>query len=111
MRVGARTYYFKNVLHDWSDEKASIILNNLKPAMKPGFSKLILEEYILPDTQARSLPCMTDFAVMMFCAGLERTCQQWTELLDSVGLRVVKLWLREGDELGVIEAELAGKGS
>lgn len=32
--------------------------------MKPGFSKIIAEDYILPDQNARSLPCMTDMAVM-----------------------------------------------
>ncbi|KAJ5358794.1 Plant methyltransferase dimerization [Penicillium cataractarum] len=103
---GARAYYFKNVLHDWSDEKAAIIFNNLKPAMKPGFSKIIAEEYILPDQNARSLPCMTDMAVMVFCSGLERTQQRWTDLMTSVGLRVAKFWVREGDGLGIIEAEL-----
>ncbi|KAJ5476700.1 Plant methyltransferase dimerization [Penicillium sp. IBT 31633x] len=104
---GARAYYFKNVLHDWSDEKAAIIFNNLKPAMKRGFSKIIMEEYILPDQNARSLPCMTDIAVMVFCSGLERTRQRWSELLTSVGLRVLKFWVREGDGLGIVEAELA----
>ncbi|KXG53248.1 Plant methyltransferase dimerization [Penicillium griseofulvum] len=104
---GARAYYFKNVLHDWSDEKATIIFNNLKPAMKRGFSRVIMEEYILPDQNARSLPCMTDIAVMVFCSGLERTRQRWSNLLTSVGLRVIKFWVREGDGLGIIEAELA----
>ncbi|KAJ5082143.1 hypothetical protein N7532_011186 [Penicillium argentinense] len=32
----ARVYYFKFVLHDWPDEEVKVILNNLKPAMKPG---------------------------------------------------------------------------
>ncbi|KAJ5522503.1 hypothetical protein N7527_006618 [Penicillium freii] len=60
---GARAYYFKNVLHDWSDGKETIILNHLKPAMERGFSKVIMEEYILPDKNTRSLPCMTDIAL------------------------------------------------
>ncbi|KAK4865542.1 hypothetical protein LT330_009330 [Penicillium expansum] len=104
---GARAYYFKHVLHDWSDEKATIIFNNLKPAMRRGFSKIIIEEYILPDQNARLLPCMMDMAVMVFCSGLERTRQRWSDLLTSVGLRAIKFWVREGDGLGIIEAELA----
>ncbi|KAJ5416199.1 hypothetical protein N7465_004894 [Penicillium sp. CMV-2018d] len=103
---GARAYYFMNVLHDWSDEKATVIFNHLKPAMKQGFSKVIME-YILPDKNARSLPCMTDIAVMVFCSELESTRQRWSDLLTSVGLRVLKFWVREGDGLGIIEAELA----
>ncbi|KAJ5689626.1 Plant methyltransferase dimerization [Penicillium macrosclerotiorum] len=104
---GARVYYFKNVMHDWSDEKAAIIFNNLKPAMKRGFSKIIMEEYILPDQNASSLPCTTDMAVMIFCSGLERSRQRWDNLLSANGLRALKYWAREGDGLGIVEAELA----
>ncbi|KAJ5578047.1 Plant methyltransferase dimerization [Penicillium hispanicum] len=103
----ARAYYFKHVLHDWSDEKAAIIFNNLKPALKRGFSKIILEEYILPDQNATLLPCATDLAVMVFCSGLERTRQRWNNLLEANGLRALKYWMREGEGLGIIEAELA----
>lgn len=67
---GARAYYFKHVLHHWSDEKATIVLNNLKPAMKHRYSKLLVEEFILPDRNAQVLPCMTDVAVMAFCSGI-----------------------------------------
>lgn len=103
---GARAYYFKYVLHDWSDEKATIIFSNLKSAMQRGYSKILIEEYILPDRNAHVLPCMTDMAVMVFCSGLERTKQRWTNLLQSVGLRILQFWVREGDGLGVIEADL-----
>lgn len=103
----ARVYYFKYVLHDWSDEKAAVIFRNLRPAMKPGFSRVLIEEYILPDLGSRSLPCMTDMAVMVFCSGLERTKYRWVRLLEGIaGLKVLKFWMREGDGLGIIEAEL-----
>lgn len=76
--------------------------------MEPGHSKILMEEYILPDQNARSLETMTDIAVMVFCSGLERTRQRWANLLESVGLKVNKFWTREGDGQGIIEAELAG---
>jgi len=75
---GARVYYFKTVLHDWSDEKARVIFRNLIPAMKRGYSKIICEEYILPDSNAPSISCMTDMAVMVFA-------RDWSGLV-SVGL-------------------------
>lgn len=74
--------------------------------MQRGYSKILIEEYILPDRNASSIPCMTDLAVMVFCSGMERTRQRWTNLLESVGLRILKFWVREGDGLGVIEADL-----
>ncbi|KAI9038878.1 S-adenosyl-L-methionine-dependent methyltransferase [Aspergillus affinis] len=104
--LGARVYYFKYVLHDWSDDKAHIIFDHLKKAMVPGYSKVLIEEYILPDRNARAVNGMTDMAVMVFCAGLERTRQRWLSLLESVGLRVIKFWTRGGDALGIIEAEI-----
>ncbi|KAE8353474.1 S-adenosyl-L-methionine-dependent methyltransferase [Aspergillus coremiiformis] len=104
---GARVYYFRNIIHDWSDEKARIIFKNLVPAMEYGYSKVIMEEYILPDKNARGVESMTDIAVMIFCSGLERTRQRLTNLLESAGLKVNKFWTREGYGQGIIEAELA----
>lgn len=92
---GARAYYFKHVLHDWSDEKATIILNNLKPTMKRGYSKILIEEFIIPDSNAQALPCMTDIAAIVFCSD-QRTRRQWTNLLQSVGLEILNFWEREG---------------
>lgn len=97
------------MLHDWSDEKAHIIFDHLKQAMIPGYSKVLIEEYILPDRNARAVNGMTDMAVMVFCSGLERTRQRWLDLLESVGLRVNKFWTRGGDALGIIEAEIPEK--
>lgn len=108
--LDARAYYMKYVLHDWPDEKAADILNNIKPAMKPGYSKLILEEFILPDTKAALLPCMTDLAVMLFSSGLERNRQRWTNLMESVGLKILQFWVPKGDGMGIIEVELPEPG-
>ncbi|KAJ5683042.1 hypothetical protein N7462_006207 [Penicillium macrosclerotiorum] len=103
---GARVYYLKSLLHDWSDQKATVILNNLKSAMKPGFSKILVEDYILPDQNARLYPCMVDLIVMALCAGRERTRQGWNDLFSSVGMKIVKFWEHGGDEMGIIEVEL-----
>ncbi|KAE8373714.1 S-adenosyl-L-methionine-dependent methyltransferase [Aspergillus bertholletiae] len=104
---GARVYYFRNIFHDWSDDKARLILKNLIPAMERGYSKVLLEDYIIPDKNARALEGMTDIAVMVFCSGLERTRQRFTNLLESGGLKVTKFWTREANGQGIIEAELA----
>lgn len=104
--LDARVYYLKSVLHDWPEAKAALILNNIKQAMKPGYSKLIIEEFILPDKDAPSLACMTDLAVMVFSAGLERNRQRWTDLMTLTGLRILQFWVPKGDGMGIIEAEV-----
>ena len=78
--------------------------------MKPGYSKLMIEEYILPDQNARYIHGMTDLAVMVFCSGLERTKQRWTNLLLVAGFNIDKMWMREGDGIGMIEASLPVDG-
>ncbi|OGM50633.1 O-methyltransferase [Aspergillus bombycis] len=84
----ARVYYFRNLFHDWSDDKARLIIRNLIPAMERGYSKVLME----------------DDGILL---RLERTRQRFTNLLESAGLKVTKFWAREGDGQGIIEAELA----
>ncbi|OJZ88481.1 hypothetical protein ASPFODRAFT_44168 [Aspergillus luchuensis CBS 106.47] len=103
---GARAYYLKNIMHDWSDENCRRILNHITSAMEKGYSKLLLEDYIVPDQNAGARETLLDMTVMVWCPGIERTRRQWTELLQSVGLVIRNFWLPEGHAKGVIEAEL-----
>ena len=45
--LGAAVYFMHLVLHDWPDEEARKILENLKPAMKPGYSRLLINDIVL----------------------------------------------------------------
>ncbi|KAA6408781.1 MAG: O-methyltransferase [Lasallia pustulata] len=45
---GARFYYFRNIFHDWPDEKCAEILRNLVPAMDPEYSTLLIDDFVLP---------------------------------------------------------------
>ncbi|KAI3002797.1 hypothetical protein CBS147346_5709 [Aspergillus niger] len=103
---GARTYYMKFILHDWSDEESRQILSHLAAAMKMGYSKLIIEEFVLADKDCAMLPAMWDWEMLIFCNSMERTASQWTKVLDSAGFRVVKFWAPPGDGQSIIEAEL-----
>lgn len=51
-KLGAPLYYLNFVLHDWPDALAAYILTQLVRAMTTGYSKLILDEFILPNTDA-----------------------------------------------------------
>lgn len=104
--IGARAYYFKHIMHDWSDYNCQVILRHITTAMERGFSKILIEDYIIPDQNARLKETLTDMIVMVWCPGIERTRQRWTELLESVGLRVLNFWLPDGYHKGIIEAEL-----
>ncbi|KAK6949473.1 hypothetical protein Daesc_009554 [Daldinia eschscholtzii] len=104
---GARSYFYHHILHNWSDQQCMEILEPVKKAMKPGYSKLLLHEMIMPDQGASTFHTMLDMTMMSFNLGMERTVAQWTRLLEAAGFTVVKFWLPPQDDGdGIIEAML-----
>ena len=94
------------ILHDYSDGECRLILQNLKMAMKAGYSKILLDEAILPQTNCPSWFAACDINMMAMAAGIERTKKQWIDLLQSVDLDV-KIWNSPHDgEEAIIEATL-----
>ena len=72
--------------------------------MTPDYSKLIIREFILPDTGVPLYTACTDIRMMLLHAGMERTESQWIELLNEVGLELEGFWTVERGGEGVIEA-------
>jgi hypothetical protein len=95
---GARAYYFRSIFHDWPDEKCKEILRNLKPAMKPGYSRLLINDWVIPDRGAALYPALLDINMMVLFSGMERSESQWRALLESEGFEVVKFWSVPGTE-------------
>lgn len=104
--AGARTYFFHYILHNWPNHLARTILANTAAAMEPGYSKIILNEYILPAKDCPQSASWADMHMMGGLAALERNEQQWRELAEGTGLKIVKFWFPEGSIDGVIELML-----
>ncbi|KAJ5775356.1 O-methyltransferase family 2 [Penicillium nucicola] len=101
---GARAYFMHWILHDWSDERCRAILTNIVAAMKPGFSKLILHESILPDKGCDLSTACISVMMMVQVAAFERSEAQWRDLLESVGLSHITFHQSPGVGEGIIEA-------
>lgn len=95
-----------SVLHDWPDNLGRKILDNLVAAMKPGYSKLLVNENVIPDTGAYWETTSLDIIMMQIGSG-ERTERQWRALLESAGLKVVNIWTAQRGVESLIECELA----
>ena len=76
--------------------------------MAAGYSRLLIDDYVLPDTNAPIRGSSMDFLMMCFLSGMERTKRQWVNLLDACGLEIVKVWGAHSDYEQVIEAQLKG---
>lgn len=86
---GAKFYYLRNVLHDWPREKAVAILSRVREAMEPGVSQLLVDEIVLPNSGAHWQATAMDMIMMMGVGARERTVDEWVDLLDEAGLRVM----------------------
>lgn len=74
--------------------------------MTPGYSKILLNEYVLRDVGCSMAPAMMDINMLTLCAGMERTERQWRQLIKEAGLAVMNIWRPEGDTEAIIEIEL-----
>lgn len=92
------------VLHDWSDDRCRQILAATVRAMEPGYSRLIINEYILPNTKCPLSYSSMSIMMTIQVGAYERTEQEWWDLLGSVGLTVVQVSYPPEEGEGVIEA-------
>ncbi|PHH90714.1 hypothetical protein CDD83_2868 [Cordyceps sp. RAO-2017] len=103
---GARAYYMHWILHDWPDAVCESILARTKEAMKPGYSRLLIDEAVVPATGAHWETTGLDMTMLTLLSSAERTRAEWHELLEvKAGLRIVKIWTRRGRDESVIECE------
>ncbi|KAJ6031002.1 hypothetical protein N7540_001734 [Penicillium herquei] len=100
----ARTYYFRAIFHDWPDRVCRKILFNTISAMNPEYSRIIIVDFVLPDTNVPRMQAAMDIQMMCIGAGVERSKKQWSDLLASVGLKITGIWNSNPAVESVIEA-------
>ncbi|KAK4496669.1 hypothetical protein PRZ48_012651 [Zasmidium cellare] len=104
---GARAYMFENIFHYHNDFVSKDILEIVKEAMVPGYSKLLISTLILPEQGVPFALAVMDVMTNCVNGGRERTEAELRALLESCGFRIVKFWYPPAAGNGVIEAELA----
>lgn len=105
--IGSRAYFFHAVFHDWSDSAAIKILQNIAPAMKKGYSKLLICDVVIPATGASIFQAVMDVNMMSIVSGYERTKNNWMSLINEAGFKIVGIYKDTRNYEAVIEAELA----
>ncbi|KOS41203.1 hypothetical protein ACN38_g7928 [Penicillium nordicum] len=104
---GARAYYIHSTLHNWSDDVCEIILTRVKEAMKTGYSRLLLNENVMPNIGAHWETTGLDMTMLTLFSAEQRTSTAWYDLIERrAGLKVVKVWDGGKGVESVIECEL-----
>jgi hypothetical protein len=101
--AGALVYYIRRCLHDYSDEEAVTILQQIAGAMAPD-SRLLVVEALLCE-QPTALQAAMDLH-MMTISGKERTRDNFEDITGKAGLKITKVSKNSGGS-AVIECALA----
>jgi hypothetical protein len=104
----ARAYFLHSILHDWSDGEGIKILENLKSALKPGYSRVLLNEIVLSEEQPTIAATSMDMMMLAHLSVRERTESDWRNILQKAGLKFLNLYSYPGVAESLIEAELEG---
>ncbi|KAL2147438.1 hypothetical protein VTI28DRAFT_9337 [Corynascus sepedonium] len=89
--LGARYYYLRSILHNWDDTRAALILAALVPALIRGWSRVLIDEIVVPDQGADVWVAGQDLNMLVALGAGERTESEWEALLDRAGLRIVEV--------------------
>lgn len=103
---GARAYSLHSILHDWDDEHGVRILENLVPALVPGYSRVLLNEIVLSEEKPTLAATSMDMMMLAHLGVRERTEADWKAIIEKAGLRFLKVYTYPGVAESVIEAEL-----
>ena len=84
---GADLYLLKDIIHDWDDVRAALILQNVRRAMRPDARLLVIESMIPPGNEPFRGK-LVDITMLVLTGGRERTEPEYTRLLHGAGLRL-----------------------
>ena len=87
-------YTLKLIIHDWDDERAAAILRTCRRAMGDHGTLLILDAVVPPGVAGTSAEFVQalrrDVNMMAWTGGLERTAEEFGELLAAAGFRLAR---------------------
>ncbi len=99
---GGDAYVMKHIIHDWDDERALLILRNIRKAMNRGGRVILIESVVLPGNQP-DFAKIIDLEMLLLPGGRERTEAEFRALFAAAGLEMTRI-VPNRSPLSVIEA-------
>ncbi len=88
--AGFDGYLLKQVLHDWTDARALVILKHIRAAVaSPGI--LLLVEMVVPPGNAPAMAKLVDLEMLACTGGRERTAAEFGQLLGAAGFALKQI--------------------
>lgn len=76
----------------------------LKPAMVPGYSRVLIQDNVVPAQGASLMQTASDLIMMCGFSGRERFEDNFRALFESVGMKITGIWTRDPSTESVVEA-------
>jgi hypothetical protein len=105
---GADAYIMKHIIHDWDDERATKILQNINKAMTDN-GKVLIVEVVVPESNEPHYSKLLDLEMLSSPGGMERTAEEYRELLAAAGLRLTRI-IPTKSAFSIIEGVRENKG-
>jgi hypothetical protein len=103
----ADSYILKHIIHDWDDERATLILENIRRAMtRTAASRVVLLESVLQPANQPDFGKLIDVEMMLMPGGRERTAEEFGALFERAGFTLSRIVPTESP-LSVVEARPA----
>ena len=100
--AGADAYVMKHIIHDWDDERCTKILSNIAAVM-PEDGKVLIVESVVPEGDGPHYSKLIDLEMLASPGGVERTAEEYGELLAASGLRLKRI-VPTSSPFSIIEA-------
>lgn len=91
---GGDAYVLAQILHDWSDQEATVILQSCHRAMQPEARLWIVEQVIEPG-DAFDRAKLIDLHMLVLFGAQERTADEYHSLLEAAGFGQVRVLMTD----------------
>jgi hypothetical protein len=88
--IQATAYLLRWIIHDWDDDKAISILENVRKAARPG-ARLLLVESVIPETAEFDMSKWMDMNMLVMAGGRERTAAEFRKLYNQAGFELEQI--------------------
>lgn len=95
------------ILHDWEDDKAQVIINNVKKVMNPNATLIVIEKKLPCNIEREAInDYIQDLNIWALCGGKERTEEEFRDLFEKCQLEIISIVeLNTGDYLFEIKEQ------
>jgi len=83
-------YLLSHIIHDWDDERSAAILRTIRRAAEPG-ARVLVVEAVIPPLNAPSFGKLLDLEMLALPGGVERTENEYRDLLAAGGFRLTRV--------------------